>query len=226
MELLSKMTLLVETTGNRYGEVDILGSWVEVGMVVAAICVGVFVTVPAIKAFLKNKKKIHPCSLKFRSTHTRIHEFLTELRVVLGACRSVILQFHNGGQFLDGTSIKRFSLTHESCRTGVSETRQTRQDVMLTMFGEMLELVTTSNPCPILTSTLPDCHWKRHLESNSVIMFSLIPLRNANGMNIIGCLSLEWCSWLKADAVDEEDASVLMEEKRRYIEAELASQTT
>ena len=142
------------------------------------------------------------------------------------AARCQVMQFHNGGQFLDGSSIKRFSLTHESCRTDVSETRQTRQDVMLTMFGEMLELVTANKSIPILTSSLPDCHWKRHLESNSVVMFALIPLRNANGMNIIGGLSLEWCSWVKADAVDEEDVSVMIEEKRRYIEAELASQTT
>jgi len=217
---------------NNVGDIDILGSWVEVGMVVAALTAGVFLAYPFIKHLIKRRKKSKciwkelPTAPKFVKLHTKVHEQLTELRVVADAARCQVIQFHNGGQFLDGTSIKRFSLTHESCRTGVSETRQTRQDVMLTMFGEMLELVTTSNPCPILTSTLPDCHWKRHLESNSIIMFSLIPLRNANGMNIIGCLSLEWCSWLKADAVDEEDASVLMEEKRRYIEAELASQTT
>jgi len=55
-------------------------------------------------------------------------------------------------------------------------------------------------------------------------MFSLIPLRNANGMNIIGFLSLEWCSWMKADEVDSEDITIMIEEKRRYIEAELAIQ--
>jgi len=217
---------------NQVGDIDILGSWVEVGMVIAALTAGVLLAYPFIKLIVKKRKKGKciwkepPAAPKFVKLHTKVHEQLTELRVLADAARCQVVQFHNGGQFLDGTSIKRFSLTHESCKTGVSETRQTRQDVMLTMFGEMLELVTKNNPLPLLTSNLPDCHWKRHLESNNVVMFSLIPLRSANSMNIIGCLSLEWCSWMKADAVDEEDVSAMIEEKRRYVEAELASQTT
>jgi hypothetical protein len=215
---------------NAVMDIDILGSWVEVGMVMAALTAGIFLAYPLVKHIIKKRKKGKciwkelPTAPKFVKLHTKVHEQLTELRVVGNAARCQVMQFHNGGQFLDGSSIKRFSLTHESCRTGISETRHDRQDVMLTMFGEMLELITTNNPTPILTSDLPDCHWKRHLESNNVIMFSLISLRNSNGMNIIGCLSLEWCSWLKADAVDEEDIRALMQEKRRYIEAELASQ--
>ena len=215
---------------NNVGDIDILGSWVEVGMAFAALIAGVFLAYPFIKHIIKKRKtnkciwKELPTSPKFVKIHTKIHEQLTELRVIGDAARCQVMQFHNGGQFLDGSSIKRFSLTHESCRTGVSETRQTRQDVMLTMFGEMLELVTTNDPIPILTSNLPDCHWKRHLELNNVIMFSLIPLRNSNGINIIGFLSLEWCSWMKADAVDSEDITIMIEEKRRYIEAELAIQ--
>ena len=217
---------------NTVGDIDILGSWVELGMVIAAIGAGLLLGIPMIRHILKKRKKGKciwkelPTAPKFVKLHTKVHEQLTELRVMSDAARCQVMQFHNGGQFLDGSSIKRFSLTHESCRTGVSETRQTRQDVMLTMFGEMLELVTANKSLPILTSNLPDCHWKRHLEANSVVMIALTPLRNANGMNIIGGLSLEWCSWVKADAVDEEDVSVMIEEKRRYIEAELASQTT
>jgi hypothetical protein len=215
---------------NNLGDIDILGSWVEVGMVIAALTAGIFFAFPVIKHFIKKRKnnkciwKELPTSPRFVKVHTKIHEQLTELRVVGDAARCQVMQFHNGGKFLDGSSIKRFSVTHESCRKGISETRQNRQDVMLTMFGEMLETITNNNPTPVLTSNLPDCHWKRHLELNNIIMFSLIPLRNANGMNIIGFLSLEWCSWMKADEVDSEDITIMIEEKRRYIEAELAIQ--
>lgn len=218
-------------TDNSVGEIDIIGSWVEIGMVCTALVAGIILAIPVIKYIWQKKYKKNKCiwkelptSNKFVRLHTKIHEYLTELRVMGDAARAQVMQFHNGGQFLDGTSMKRFSLTHESCRSGVSETRKERQDVILTMMGEMLEIVTANDARPILTSTLPDCHFKRHLESNNVIMFSLIPIRNAMGMNIIGYLSVEWCSWLKADAVIEEDTIPMMEEKRRFIEAELATQ--
>ena len=217
---------------NTAMDIDILGSWVEVGMVIAAVGAGLFLGIPMLRHFLKKRKdksciwKEPPTSLKFVRLHTKVHEHLTELRVRGDAARAQVLQFHNGGKFLDGTAMKRFSLTHESCRTGVSETRDSRQDIILTMFGEMLETVTANEPTPILTSKLADCHYKRHLEANSVVMFSLVPIRNASGMSIIGCLSMEWCSWLKADAVIDDDVVPMMKEKRRYIEAELALQTT
>ena len=217
---------------NTVEGIDIFGSWVEAGMVLAALGAGILLGYPMIKSFLRNRKdkksiwKELPTSNSFVNLHTKVHEHLTELRVLGDAGRSQVVQFHNGGKFIDGSSMKRFSLTHESCRSGVSETRHTRQDVILTMFGEMLELVTADNGTPVLTSQLPDCHFKRHLESNSVILFSLVPIRNANGMSVIGCLSIEWCSWVKADAVIEEDIVPMITEKRRYIEAELAAQTT
>lgn len=215
---------------NNVADIDIIGSWVEIGMVATAIVAGIFLAIPIIRHVLSNKKKNKimwkepPCSPKFVNTHTKIHEYLTELRVFNDSARTQIIQFHNGGYFLDGSSIKRFSLTHESCRSGVSETRSDRQDIMLTMFSEMLEIITANHASPILTSDLPDCHYKRHLETNNVIMFAIIPIRNANGITIIGALSVEWCSWLKADETIAEDVVVLMEEKRRYIEAELAIQ--
>jgi hypothetical protein len=217
---------------NTVGDIDILGSWVEGGMVVAAVLAGILLGVPMLKHFMNKRKqkfciwKEPPTSLKFVRLHTKVHEHLTELRVRGDAARAQVMQFHNGGKFLDGTAMKRFSLTHESCRTGVSETRDSRQDIILTMFGEMLETVTSNEPTPVLTSSLPDCHFKRHLEANSVVMFSVVPIRNASGMSIIGCLSMEWCSWMKADEVIFEDIIPIMKEKRRYIEAELASQTT
>ena len=217
---------------NTVEGIDIFGSWVEAGMVLAALGAGILLGYPMIKSFLAKRKenksiwKELPTSQKFVSLHTKVHEHLTELRVRADAGRAQVVQFHNGGKFIDGSSMKRFSLTHESCRSGVSETRHTRQDVILTMFGEMLEIVTADEGTPILTSNLPDCHFKRHLEANSVILFSLVPIRNANGMNVIGCLSIEWCSWVKADAVQDEDIVPMVKEKRRYIEAELAAQTT
>jgi hypothetical protein len=215
---------------NRIGEIDIIGSWVEIGMVGVAVVAGIFLALPLIR-HVQNKRKPNmwkdpPTSRKFVNTHTKIHEYLTELRVITKSARTQIIQFHNGGYFLDGSAMKRFSLTHESCRSGVSETRSERQDILLTMFAEMLDFVTVNDATPFSVSDLPDCHYRRHLESNNVILFTLIPIRDANGLSVIGCLSIEWCSWVNADTVIDEDVVLVAEEKRRYIEAELATQNT
>jgi hypothetical protein len=54
----------------------------------------------------------------FIEIHTEIHELLTELRVTTKCMRASILQFHNGDYFMDGISMRKFSVTHESAHKG------------------------------------------------------------------------------------------------------------
>ena len=211
---------------NQFFTVDVFGSWAEVGMVIAAILAGFLMIYPMIKNFRvsKKKKRTHPTSESFLSMHSRIHEYLTELRVVLDGCRTLVCHFHNGGEFLDGTSMKKFSLTHESTNPGVSDVRLDSQDVLLTLYVELLEHVVRNDPKPVLVRDLPDCHWKRVLESQQVVLFSLIPLYDVSGAVITGFLCTEWCSLSKADEVDERMVEFEVREKSRLIQVELAKQ--
>ena len=90
------------------------------------------------------KKKISIISLlkKEKSAaraHTQVHETLTELRILVSASRTLVFQFHNGGKFADGSSIKRFSVTHESCGMGVQSMLLESQDVLVTRYKELID---------------------------------------------------------------------------------------
>ena len=208
---------------NNFGSVDIFGSWVEVGMVILALAAGVVVGIPAIIALTRkfNKKKsVIPPNSNFISRHNKVHEYLTELRVKLDAARTHIVQFHNGGQVINGNCMQKMSVTHESCVDGVNETQMERQDVLLTMYSDFLEKVAGDDTKPVLTSTLEVSHFKRVLEGNRVLMFSTLPLRGLKG-ELNGAVVVEWCNWGKVDEIDFVRVKEELIDKRRYIESRL-----
>ena len=207
---------------NNFGTVDIFGSWVEVGMVVLAISAGIVFGIPALFHLAKKygrKKHIAP-NKQFISKHSKVHEYLTELRVKLDAARTHVVQFHNGGQIVGGNSMQKMSVTHESCVDGVNETQLERQDVLLSMFSDFLDKVSAEDPKPIMTSTLEASHYKRILEGNRVLMFSALPLRGLKG-NLVGAVVIEWCNWGKVDEIDFVVVREELIDKRRYIESRL-----
>ncbi len=213
---------MVDSVDNSFWAIDILGSWIEVGMVLIVVMAGLAIGATTINSSVKNKKKIiNPCASSYREQHTRIHEFLTEIRVKLGAERAAVLQFHNGGNFLDGSSMKKFSLTHESCVVGVSESMGSRQNLQVTAFMEMLEILSRDQASVEITSSLPDCHLKRHLEANHTLVYSMLPLKNARGVLTVGCLLVEWCNWDKADELDDDLVTLEMPQFARYIEGQM-----
>ena len=55
----------------------------------------------------------------FTQIHSEIHELLTELRIVTDSARTQVIQLHNGDYFMDGVSMRKFSVTHESLKVVV-----------------------------------------------------------------------------------------------------------
>ena len=217
---------MTEESYNNLMDVDIMGSWMEIGIALAAVAIGFLMGYPIFKKWMKNSRisKIYPCSNKFRNIHSRIHEFLTEIRVKMSADRASVLQFHNGGSFLDGSSMKKFSMTHESCSVGVQESMTSRYDLLASAYVEMLDRMSKNNLEVEATSNLPDCNFKRHLESNHTLVFAMAPMRDSRGVLISGFLLVEWCSWDSADMIDDEKVSIDMAEYSRYIENRLSEE--
>jgi hypothetical protein len=215
-----------ETMDNSVFGIDILGSWMEVGMIGLAMVAGVIIMIPTVWNMVKRRKKCSfcPTSPTYRKLHSRIHEFLTELRVKLDADRAVILQFHNGGNFLDGSSIKRFSLSHESVIVGTTESINTRQNNQISNYVEMLDMLSKEeiDSSIVMTSDMRDCHFKRHLESNHTLVFSIHPLKDSRGVLTTGALLVEWCTWDQADKIDDEKVTVTIKDFGRYLESQLA----
>lgn len=152
---------------------------------------------------------------KFVEKHSTIHELLTELRVTVRASRSLVFQFHNGGNFVDGGSIKRFSLTHESCDAGVTSVILDSQDVLLTRYTDMIGIIDTKPSKIISVATMPICPFRSALEINNVAFFAICPLRCDDGITPLGFLCCHWCSEHILEELQEEN--ITSEEVQRVI---------
>lgn len=151
-----------------------------------------------------NILKMWKSSKRIMEDHSRVHEALTELRVTVRACRCLVFQFHNGGSFADGTSIKRFSVTHESCALSVSSMILESQDVLLTRYMELVRVMDDSSGKIIKTDSLPMGAFRSGLEINNVEYFSIVPLRCLDGLSPLGFLCCHWCSNEPLDDIEKE----------------------
>lgn len=143
----------------------------------------------------------------FVQRHSQIHELLTELRITVRASRCLVFQFHNGGSFADGTSIKRFSVTHESCVSGVTSMILESQDVLLTRYVDIIRVMDESASKIISVSSLSPSAFRSGLEINSVDYFSITPLRCLDGLTPLGFVCCHWCSSDQLDEIEAEGVS-------------------
>lgn len=141
---------------------------------------------------------------RFVEQHTRIHELLTELRVTVRACRCLVFQFHNGGAFADGSSMKKFSVTHESCDGSVTSMILDAQDVLLTRYTDLIHIM-HNDPSKIMrTNELSPSPFRSALEINNVAYFTVTPLKCADGISPLGFVSCHWCSEQPLDEIEKD----------------------
>ena len=191
------------TTSN---ELDLAGSWLEIGMVIAAIGLGaITLLVPYMKSKLINYNTNvakYPKNFQW-DTHTRLHEILTETRIKTDSARTQIVQFHNGGTFLDGISMKKFTVTHESLNTGTAGEGDTKKDLLISMFLDKLNILIKNEPDLYITSKLEDSYSKQYMINSNIVAFAMLPIRRKN--EITGYVMIQWCSLPKVDEIDENE---------------------
>tara|TARA_Y100001938_G_C8065214_1_gene419775 strand:+ start:233 stop:901 length:669 start_codon:yes stop_codon:yes gene_type:complete len=218
--------MLGNTDLTELNNIDVFGSWMEIGMAAAVVLIGMAcVFIPIIRKLRLDKSMIalkYPISFNW-DIHTRVHETLTELRVRTDSARTQVIQFHNGGQFLDGISMKKFSCTHESINVGVSPEGDYKKELIITRFMPLLDLVKNNSPELYIVDSLEDTYTKQYLQNTNVVAFSVLPLRKKN--EILGYVMCEWCSWGKADEIDEQAMIEEMNMARNSIEVQLNEQS-
>ena len=158
----------------------------------------------------------------FITLHGEIHEQLTELRVLTDAARTQIIQFHNGEYFMDGVSMRKFSLTHESLEKGIDSDANRIKGLLCSMFVPLLNLVLEDSPKVHYTVDLKNSFLKQYLESRNVEAFSVLPVRLLN--QTTGFIMVQWCSSLKAERIDETYSMGQMVKIRNQITAQLGQQ--
>ena len=151
--------------------------------------------------------------------HRVIHENITILRSEMSADRVQVGQFHNGGKFLDGSPMKKFSISHESCAAGVSFEFQNLQAVQATIFCDLIELMKKDLPVIYLTNSLPeDSSVKTYNRSKGIEAFSVLPIRKRE--LYIGFVRVEWADLTSLPTVESEFGTQF-KQYRSYIELEI-----
>jgi hypothetical protein len=202
-------------------------SWFELsGIIVAVLGGGIVGGYKIAKAHGKKLISKNFPSNEFWSLHTRIHEILTELRLKTDCARAQLVQFHNTGYFLDGISMKKMSLTHESLEAGVASEMEgaglnIKTDILLTLVVDSMVLMMDDEPHLHITEQMKPCHMKNLLHSNAVVAFSFLPVKGSGGQ-VVGYTTIHWCSLNKMDEIEESTMMEAMMEARDEIEIELS----
>jgi hypothetical protein len=158
----------------------------------------------------------------FISVHTEIHEILTELRVLTDAARSQVIQFHNGEYFMDGISMRKFSLTHESVAKGIQSDGQKLQGYLCSMFLPLLLIMIENDSKVRYTVDLKDSYVKQYLESRNIEAFCIFPIKINNV--ITGFIMNQWCNGAKVDNIDTSFCAYQMIKTTNSITVQLSQQ--
>ena len=200
--------------------------WMNVGTAIFAMIAGMFTGAAYLRKKMtfwrKEEEKGAAITVDDIRKYGQVQELITTLRNMTSADRTQILQFHNGGKFLDGSSMKRMSVTHESCRQGVAYEYMHMQAVLATLLWEKIELVKKDDSQIHFTKNLTDSTLKTYCRSKGTEAFSILPIRKDN--MLIGFINIDW---LDAEEVPNKplDFANVFEEYRGYIELQLAKDT-
>tara|TARA_R100001163_G_C5068280_1_gene208312 strand:- start:8881 stop:9498 length:618 start_codon:yes stop_codon:yes gene_type:complete len=189
--------------------------WFEMGLAGAAVLGGV---IWGLIKFLKRKSN----KKDYFKSHSRIYETLTELRVKTDCARAQLVQFHNGEYFMDGISMRRKSLTHESLNGGVSGEADRKQNLQLSLFIPLMNIILEDSGKLVMTHDQPDTYCKSYMENSSVVSFMALPLKTKN--EISGYLMIQWCSLSKSDDINEEECTKILGKSRDLINIQLSQQ--
>ena len=203
-----------------------LSLWFDFGLAVSGVLggsiAGIFYSRMKIK--VQESKSIEEASISpknssFQSKHTVVHEIITALRIKAGADRARIGHFHNGGKFLDGTPMKKFSITHESCETGIPYDGANLQNILVTIFWDLIETMRADIPSLHRSIHMKGGYFRSYNNANGITAYSVIPIMK--GDLCIGFIILEWFGDERTPSKKESFESAF-QQARDYIELELA----
>jgi hypothetical protein len=180
---------------------------VEVWIPVVTTLIGAGTTLLTIwyRNRLEKEKREKECFLSgVIEEESELLEKLSELRESVGASRASIYQFHNGGEYFTGKSMKKYSMTYEQVEKGIARIQHKNQSIPVSgairLFADLLENRTAF--FEDLDREFPESLLKYNLQEvgiNSIYCWSILDLNK----NVIGVFTLDFI--LGTNKISQED---------------------
>lgn len=172
-----------------------------------------------VKKFWKSRKKTD----NFIMIHSEINELLTELRLTSNSMRASVLQFHNGEYFMDGISMRKFSITHESSHKGYTSQILKFKNTLCSLFIPLLTRILENKPMIYCVAAMPANSYTKHFfEDEHISHIACLPVKNKN-VNV-GFVLVQWHKDYAADLAQEEKFMNHFASIRDSIEVQLSYQ--
>jgi hypothetical protein len=213
-------------------------AWLNIGMTVGTVLGGISIgfLIKKLKTWVAKRKDAETreeqlgedstALLTNGKNHQEINEVLNELRNVLSAERAQVGQFHNGGDYLDGSPVKRFSVSYESFRSGSQPMAPQMQGVLLSLFWDVVPVLRDNKAVGRLVAEQDEGYFRSLLENGTVYAFAALPLRKWHAKSkksqIIGYVLVEWGTQEDYEAQSDSHIRSQLRSTRTVIESQLA----
>ncbi len=212
-------------------------AWLNIGMTVGTVLGGISIgyLIKKLKTWVAKRKDAETREeqlgedsttlLTNGKNHQEINEVLNELRNVLSAERAQIGQFHNGGDYLDGSPVKRFSVSYESFQSGSQPMAPQMQGVLLSLFWDVVPVLRDNRAVGRLVAEQPEGYFRSLFENSTVYAFAALPLRKWHAKSkksqIIGYVLVEWGTQEDYEAQSETHIRSQLRSTRTVVESQL-----
>lgn len=105
----------------------------------------------------------------------QVQDWLHEFRERYEFDRAGIFQFHNGGKFFQGKSMKKFSMTYESSAPGYEKIKRTQQNVLASEYPQWISNMLKKKCFANIVSEL-DPQSQVELEALGIQQFVTVPI--------------------------------------------------
>jgi len=118
-----------------------------------------------------------------------VQEFIEEIREEYGFDRVSICQFHNGGKFLNGRSMKKFSMTYEATSPGIEKIKRKYQNVLVSEFPKLIAALLQLDFLVVRDDTEEYPQLRREMQANGIVQAVKVPIRGLRGdtMAFLSC---------------------------------------
>lgn len=110
-----------------------------------------------------------------------VQEFLEILRAEYLFDRIGVCQFHNGGKFFKGHSMKKFSMSYEVTSLGIEKIKRNFQNIMVSEFPHLVNGLLKEDSIVLTQKTEGYPNTTREMEKLGIVLSVFIPIRGLNG---------------------------------------------